>query len=146
MKYTKNFALISLAVALGGCVGTMSYPGIEPLSFRPSGMSPNAAVSVDTLTPTFRWKQPIEDIMTRMDLAVWLVGPDGLPGELYYSEQGFVGNQHTMKIPLAPGIEYFWSVKRSDSTVWATASYAGVSPIGVAWQKGLPFKIKAPAR
>lgn len=148
MKHKQNImALMSVfALLLSGCVGTMSYPGIEPLAFKPSGMNPNGAVSVDSLTPTFKWKQPIEDLMTRMDLAVWFVGADGTPGELYYSEEGFVGSQHTMKKPLAPGVEYFWSVKKSDSTVWATANYVGVSPIGAAWQKGLPFKIKAPAK
>lgn len=124
----------------------MSYPGIEPLSFRASGMNPDGAVVVDSLTPTFRWKQPVADLMSRMDLAVWFVGPDGIPGELYYSKEGFFGDSHTMTQPLAPGVEYFWSVKKSDSTVWATASYVGVSPIGAAWKKGLPFKIKAPLK
>ena len=124
----------------------MSFPTIEPVTFKPSGMSPNGAVLVDSLTPTFEWKQRPEDLMTPMDLAVWFVGPDGAPGELYYSEQGFVGSRHKMKLPLAPGVEYFWSVKKSESTVWATANYVGVSPIGAAWGKGLPFKIKAPAK
>lgn len=124
----------------------MSYPTIEPLTFRPSGMNPNGSVEVDSLTPTFKWKQPLEDLMTRMDIAVWFVGADGTPGEIFYSDEGFVGSQHTMKKPLVPNLEYFWSVKKSDSSVWATASYVGVSPIGAAWQKGLPFKIKAPAK
>jgi len=148
MQNKKKIASLGLCLSLfvGGCVGTMSYPGIEPTSFKPSGMSPNAAVLVDSLTPTFKWKQPVEDVMTRMDIAVWFVGAGGTPGELYYSEEGFVGSQHTMKKPLAPGVEYFWSVKKSDSTVWATANYVGVSPIGAAWQKGAPFKIKAPLK
>lgn len=135
-----------LTLLVCGCVGKMSYPTIEPISFKPSGMSPNGAVDVDSLTPTFKWKRPPEDVMQPMDLAVWYVGKDGTPGELFYSEAAFLGSEHTMKTPLVPGLEYFWSVKRHDSTVWATASYVGVSPIGAAWQKGLPFKIKAPAK
>lgn len=51
-----------------------------------------------------------------------------------------------MTQPLAPGVEYFWSLKKSDGTVWATAGYVGVSPIGAAWKKGLTFKIKAPLK
>jgi hypothetical protein len=123
----------------------MTYPTIEPTSYRPSGMAPAAAVEVDSLTPTFSWKQPPADVMARMDLAVWEVNPDGSPGETYYSVRGFVGNQHTMTKPLEPGTEYFWSVKRSDSFQWAKANYVGVSPLGAAWQNGVPFKIKAPS-
>jgi len=97
-----------IALVVSGCVGNMTYPTIEPTSYRPSGMAPAAAVEVDSLTPTFSWKQPPADVMARMDLAVWEVNPDGSPGETYYSVRGFVGNQHTMTKPLEPGTEYFW--------------------------------------
>jgi len=58
---------------VAGCVGTMSYPGIEPLSFRASGMNPDGAVVVDSLTPTFRWKQPVDDLMSQTLLSGSLV-------------------------------------------------------------------------
>jgi hypothetical protein len=141
---TTALFLAALMVGFTGCVGTLSFPTIEPISYKPSGMSPTSAVLVDSLKPTFKWKQ--QDLTEKMDLAVWFVGPNGAPGELYYSEEGIWGGQQTMQKPLAPGVEYFWSVKKSSSSVWATADYVGVSPIGAAWGKGYPFKIKAPSK
>lgn len=141
---TAVFVLV-VAVALTGCVGTMSYPTFEPISYKPSSMGPAEAIPVDSLTPTFSWRQRAEDVMARMDLAVWQVGPNGSPGEQFYFAQGIIGNQHQITKPLVAGTEYFWSIKRSDSSVWATANYVGVSPLGAAWQNGVPFKIKAPA-
>lgn len=129
-----------------GCVGTTSYPVVEPITFKPSavGLSPNAAVEVDSLTPTFKWKQP--DQMAKYDFAVWYVGAGGAPGEIFHYEEETWGGQYTLQKPLSPGLEYFWSVKKSGTSEWATANYLGFSPIGAAWGKGLPFKIKAPAK
>jgi TonB family protein len=131
-----------VALILTGCVGTMSFPTIEPTSFRPSGMAPNDFIEVDSLTPTFTWRHPN---FTEMDeIAIWQVAPDGSPGETFLYEKNVPGGQYTLKEPLTPGEEYFWSVRPTGSFVWAKANYVGVSPLGAAWQNGVPFRIKAP--
>jgi hypothetical protein len=140
---SKIIALLALvAGALTGCVGNVSYPTIEPLSFKPSAMAPAAAVEVDSLTPTFKWRCP--DPTEKDDLAIWRLAPDGSPGETFVFKRNIPGGQYTLEEPLTPGEEYFWSVKSSGSFIWAKANYVGVSPLGAAWQNGLPFKIKAP--
>ncbi len=144
MRLKKNLPALSLAAAfaLTGCVGNVSYPTIEPLTFKPSAMAPAAAVEVDSLTPTFKWRCP--DPTEKDDLAIWRLAPDGSPGETFIFKRNIVGGQYTLEEPLTPGEEYFWSVKFGGSFIWAKANYVGVSPLGAAWQNGLPFKIKAP--
>jgi len=144
VRLKKNLAALSFAAAfaLTGCVGNVSYPTIEPLTFKPSGMAPTAAVEVDSLTPTFKWRCP--DPTEKDDLAIWRLAADGSPGETFIFKRNILGGQYTLEDPLTPGEEYFWSVKSSASFIWAKANYVGVSPLGAAWQNGLPFKIKAP--
>jgi hypothetical protein len=144
MRSDKILPALSFAAAfaLTGCVGNVSYPTIEPLTFKPSAMAPAAAVEVDSLTPTFKWRCP--DPSEKDDLAIWRLAPDGSPGETFVFKRKILGGQYTLEDPLTPGEEYFWSVKSSASFIWAKANYDGVSPLGAAWQNGLPFKIKAP--
>lgn len=134
--------LVCCAVLLtltSGCVGVAKFPTIEPVTYRPSGVAPQAAVEVHSLTPTFKWK-PAPGV-AEYDFALWLVGPDGSPGEVEYYREKIADTEHTVSKILLPG-EYFWSVKPHGSTVWATASFTQVNPLFVSWGKGLPFRIK----
>lgn len=78
------------------------------------------------------------------DFAVWEVQRDGSVGEVVAQKEGIFGTSYKLEKPLQPDREYYWSVKKSNSSVWATISFVGVSPIGANWGHGQPFKIKTP--
>ncbi len=132
-----------LCLLLTGCVGVAKFPTIEPVSFRPSGMNPQAAVEVHSLQPKFSWK-PYPGA-TSYDLAIWRVGPGDSPGELEYHMESIAETEHSVIKILTPG-DYYWSVKPHDSSVWATASFTNVNPLFVSWGHGLPFRIKIMAK
>lgn len=136
-------SLLFACIVLTGCVGVAQFPTIEPISFRPSGISPQSAVEVHSLQPTFSWK-PMAGVST-YDFAIWSVGPNGALGESEYFVEEVEGPEHKVSKLLLPG-EYFWSVKPHGSTVWATASFTQVNPLFVSFGHGLPFRIKVFAK
>jgi len=132
--------LFTATLLLAGCVGTAKFPIIEPVSYRPSDIHPQNAVPVDTLSPTFSWKTT--DSRQGYDFCIWQVGPDGAPGETYYYKEDIAGTEHVPEKLLEPNGEYFWSVRKHGSTVWATTSFTQFNPLYTSWGKGLPFHIK----
>src|SRR5579883_2803545 len=141
------FAVVSLT----GCVGIRSFPTMEPITYKPSLTSPQGAVQVDTLTPTFKWKQP--DPSATADFVIWKVRSDGLPGDVVYHAENITGGAHTITSPLSLNTEYFWSVCASGTNDWATMKYTTAyvvpTPVvgvgGYSVRRGIPFKIKTPA-
>lgn len=135
--------ILFICIVLTGCVGVAKFPTIEPVSYRPRGSSPQSAIAVHSMSPTFSWKAVAG--VSSYDLAIWRIGADGTPGELEYYVEGIEGTTYTVGKVLLPG-EYYWSVKERGSTVWATASFTNVNPLFVSWGRGLPFRIKIVAK
>ncbi len=149
MRPGRSIAVIVgvVALQLSGCVNIGSYPTIEPLTYRPDLQAPQDPVPVDSLTPTFRWRQP--DPEARADFAIWNVGSGGQPGEIAYHAENLAGGTHTLAAPLMPGTEYFWSVRRAGTNDWAKLKYRewylAPPPIGgLTVPKRVLFKIRTP--
>jgi len=131
---------------MSGCIEVPKFPTIEPVSFRPSSVAARGAVDVDSLTPTFSWKttDAAGGVAENFDFGLWEVLSDGSVGEVVEQKAAIFGTSYKLEKPLLPDREYYWSVKKSSSSVWATVSFVGVSPIGANWGHGMPFKIKTP--
>jgi len=132
-----------IALFITGCVEIPKFPTLEPVSPRPSSISARGAVDVDSLTPSFSWKAAESGggVGDTYDFAIWEVLSDGSVGEVVAQKSGIFGTSYTVEQPLLPDHDYYWSVKKTNSSVWATISFVGVSPIGANWGHGQPFKI-----
>jgi len=130
-------------IFLSGCTLPTYKGGIEPIypGVRTSG---KRYETVDTLTPTFRWKSDVTSPCT-YDFAIWDVGRtitginafEVTKGPAVYYKEALSKPEHTVEIPLGPDTLYFWSVRiRSNGKVssWATFDYS--SWVGVAASEG----------
>jgi hypothetical protein len=138
MKTTLSRALCALAaaalLATGGCAGVsitqvMSYPVIKPEYPMPFVGDSMYSVTVDSLTPTLRWKA--KSGVDKYDVAVW-ESPSQLAGmtitgssieelgdQVFFS-QGIDGQSVTVTPELKPDKLYFWSVRPARTRVWST--------------------------
>ena len=131
-------------IFLYGCTLPAYKGGIEPIypGVRTSG---KMYETVDTLTPTFRWKADVTSPCT-YDFAIWDGGKRvevGLnaytvaKGPAVYYKEALSKPEHTVEIPLGPDSFYFWSVRiRSDGKVSEWAYYDYDQWVGVASSKG----------
>jgi hypothetical protein len=123
------------------------YPGVKTFGKQYE--------TVESLTPTFRWKSVIT-VPCTYDFAIWDLGetlPSGLNGfmvmrgpALYYKE-ALSKPEHTVEIPLAPDTRYFWSVRiRTDGKVseWATYDYHAWLVIAASEGRNWPYNFKTP--
>lgn len=99
-------------------------------------------VTVDTLTPTFRW-QPLKILSNDQstekgvgiienityEIRIWRMVPTEL-GKLVYMRRNLTSTMHRLEIPLEPDIRYLWSVRahfeidgRNRLTEWTMAGY-----------------------
>lgn len=138
--------IVMAGLGLSACVEIPKYPTFEPVSPRPSSVSARGAVGVDSLTPTFSWKAggAAGGFSDTYDFAIWEVLSEGSVGEVVEHKEAIFGTSYTLAKPLQADRDYYWSVRKSGSSVWATISFVGVSPIGANWGHGQPFKIHTP--
>jgi hypothetical protein len=99
---------------LTGCVGVRTFPTIEPVSFKPSLISPNQPVLVDSPTPTFIWRQ--YNPSDKADFAIWSI--DGGAHARYRERDAVVGSRVKLGRTLKPDGDYCWSVRISGSRMW----------------------------
>ena len=135
---------VCLLTLYPSCIEVPKYSTLEPVSPRPVITSARNPVYVDSLTPSFSWKGGSPS--GYYDFCIWEVQADGGIGESVVQKTQIIGTSFKLETPLAPDHEYYWSVKPSDSSVWATITFTGISPLGVNWGSGIPFKIKTPPR
>lgn len=131
-------------IFISGCTLPVYKGGIEPIypGIRTVGKTYE---TIDTLTPTFRWKSDVMSPHT-YDFAIWDGGKRVetdlnafmiAKGPAVYYKEALSKPEHTVEIPLGPDSIYFWSVRiRSNGKVseWATFDY--YQSVGVASSKG----------
>ena len=153
MRHPAIFIIIGLLV-FSGCTLSTFKGGIEPIypGVRSVGKTYE---TVDTLTPTFRWKSDKAGACT-YDFAIWDAGTiieSGLnaftlmKGPAVYYKEALTRPEHTIEIPLGPDSRYYWSARlRCDGKVSAWATYDYHQWLGVAAEKGKnwPFGFKTP--
>lgn len=146
--------LIAGLLFLSGCTIATYKGGIEPIypGVRSLGKSYE---TVDTLTPTFRWKSDAAPSCT-YDFSIWDAGdtvPDGpyvfrlMRGPALYYKEALTKPEHTVELSLGPDSSYFWSVRlRCNGTVspWATYDYNQWLGIAASQGKNWPFGFKTP--
>jgi len=138
---------------LSGCTIHTYKGGIEPIS---PGMNTfgKEYETVDSLTPTFRWKSDAKSSCT-YDFGIWDVGeslPHGtgtmvMRGPALYYKEALFQPEHTVEIPLGPDTLYFWSVRtRCDNKVssWATRDYSRWLIVASSTGQNWPYSFKTP--
>jgi hypothetical protein len=138
---------------LAGCTMPIYKGGIEPIypGVRTFGKTYE---TVETLTPTFRWKSSATSPCT-YDFAIWDVGqsiPAGMgtavtKGPAVYYKEGLATTEHTVEVPLSPDSRYYWSVRtRADGKVsaWATYDYHQWLVIAAAQGYDWPYAFRTP--
>lgn len=147
MKRLIVVMLMSL-VFLGGCVMKTYNGDTKPIYPTPSYMSWIWPTSVDSLSPTFRWKNDSK-VSSTYDFAIWdeelgFRMKSRLP--IYYKE-ALPQPEHKIEVPLAPNTSYVWSVRsRSGDKVsaWATYNYYSFAVVAIGWGTNMLYKFKTP--
>jgi hypothetical protein len=115
---------------LTGCVSYTTYNNLKPISPKPEIYTP---IIVDSLEPVFKWQTKSPD--QKVDLAIWeafksqsvlvMEGAQRLydvKGDVVYNKKGIVGGEHRIEKNLMPDAVYFWSIKPTGTTDWASAN------------------------
>ncbi len=149
-----SLALVAaLALVLAGCGGT-AFPLLKPV--YPEAGNPVSPNEVDSLQPTFRWEPAKEPDMSYDFILyecikttdIWKGTSRTMGRELYYRE-GLTVTEHRIEDPLAPGKEYFWSVRlRKEDKVsrWAVYHYQPDIFLGGVAVRNYPFLFKTPGK
>ncbi len=128
-----TLVLIMGLIIISGCTMPTYKGGIEPI-YPGIRMLGKTYETVETLTPTFRWKSDVTYPHT-YDFSIWDIGKSvgtGLNaymitrGPAVYYKEALSKPEHTVEIPLGPDSVYFWSVRiRSAGKLseWATFDY-----------------------
>jgi hypothetical protein len=139
-----TFVLIVGLISISGCTMPTYKGGIEPV-YPGIRMLGKTYETVETLTPTFRWKSDVTYPHT-YDFAIWDGGKRVetdlnaymiAKGPAVYYKEALPKPEHTVEIPLGPDSVYFWSVRiRSNGKVseWATFDYQ--QSVGLMYSKG----------
>jgi hypothetical protein len=111
----------ALLAAMAGCVAYSTTSGIKPI-YPKTGL---LIQTVDSLQPEFQWRGL--GTGKTYDLAVWdsiKVGEDPVPKRrrMIYERSGIAANLHKLEIQLEPGNFYYWSVRETGTSTWATTS------------------------
>jgi hypothetical protein len=141
-------AVVVAAVFCAALAGCESLPPYLPGSAQPHGpgdplvyttikpISPHnlfglfipfVPVVVDSLQPVFKWQAASPGLTA--DLAIWEAvkshpgGNYDIRGRLVYHKEGLTGEEHRLDKPLDPDTTYFWSIKPTGTTAWATATF-----------------------
>ena len=125
-------------LALAACSWTTIH-GVTPISPEPGISSwTNRPTTVESLQPTFRW-EPVAEQDARYDFIIYesyggLIAAVGR--EVYYRE-ALQEPEHTLKDPLQPKHEYYWSIRvrrRGELSEWSRFDYTSV-PGGCSMRK-----------
>jgi hypothetical protein len=124
---TRACFLLACALWLAGCT---SFTGVKPVF--PEVGNPNYPSAIDTLRPTFEWQAaPGADSYDLIvyegikDESFWEGTKRAVGPEVYYRE-ALPSNRHTIEQDLAPGTEYYWSVrvrKGGKASEWSNYDY-----------------------
>lgn len=146
--------MICAMMVICGCTMPIYRGGIEPI-YPGVRMVGKTYETVDTLTPTFRWKSGAPSGST-YDFAIWDSGKTSVSGlnafevtkgpAVYYKE-GLARPEHTVEIPLGPDSRYFWSVRiRSNGKVsgWAYYDYEQWTGVGSSSGRNWLYNFKTP--
>ena len=126
MKAPRMAVLLALSL-LAGCT---SFAGVKPLF--PEVGNPNFPAAIDTLRPTFEWQavagaQSYDLIVYEgiKEESFWEGTKRAVGREVYYRE-ALPTTRHTIEQDLAPGTEYYWSVrvrKGGEVSEWSVYDY-----------------------
>jgi hypothetical protein len=136
----KRIAVIAVVAAifglsLLGCMTRRKYHIATPILPKPR-YSPNDPVLVDSFRPTFRWSA-LSPGQT-FDFAIWeastrsaTYGTEFVRGQLFYSKSGIIGTEYRIDRDLPPHRPFYWSVKPTGTTEWATydSTFVSFAPI-----------------
>lgn len=119
-----------LLVAAAGITGWTSFAGVKPVF--PEVGNPNFPTAIDTLRPTFEWQAKpgagSYDLIVYEGIkeeSFWEGTKRAVGREVYYRE-ALLSTRHTIEQDLAPGTEYYWSVRirRGDEVSdWSVYDY-----------------------
>jgi len=150
----KIIVMILGLLFIAGCTVPIYRGGIEPVypGVRTVGKTYE---TVDTLTPTFRWKSRAPSGST-YDFAIWdggkttvagLYAYEVTKGPAVYYKEALDKTEHTIEIPLGPDSRYFWSVRiRSNGKAsgWAYYDYEQWFGVGVSSGRNWLYNFKTP--
>jgi hypothetical protein len=152
--------VLTVVLILSGCT-LPSYRGnVRPIS--PGVGAPGFAETVDSLTPTFRWRAdseaPCKDEPPSpcvYDFAIWDQGKavaEGMGtvvefGPTLYRREGLSRPEHTVELALGPDSTYFWSVRiRTGDKVsaWGTYDFHSFAVVTTVRGKNWRYPFKTP--
>jgi hypothetical protein len=148
MKHCAIMTVI-FAFLLLGCT---SFKGIKPI--YPKVGNPNSPKAVDSLTPTFKW-EPSKEPGVTYDFVIYegikeesfWKGTKRAMGRRVYYREGLTETEHTIREPLKPDTEYYWSVRtRNGDKVSEWSLYDYTLFLGTAYMHAgnAPFMFKTP--
>ncbi len=147
---------IACLLLFTGCAGVslldkITYSGIKPVYPMPFVGDTMYEVTVDSLTPTLKWKAQAG--VNQYDVAVWdcssqMAGwkAENRGQRLFYVKQ-ITDTSVTVTPKLEPDHLYLWSVRASDTQVWSTyktSDWLGFTEINPNYSKGLNYKFRTP--
>jgi len=157
----RTSALAFMAVALlSGCTSATYKGNVRPVS--PGVGAPGFADTVDSLTPTFRWKADSKAPCTDdgpspcvYDFAIWDWGEQYAQGTstvfewgpTLYRRERLTRPEHTVELPLVPDSRFLWSVRlRTGDTVsaWGTYDFTSFAVVTVVDGKNWRYPFKTP--
>jgi hypothetical protein len=119
---------------------------------------PITPTPVDSLRPVFKWQAQSPD--RRVDFIIWEAVPvptkgrqalfpilgQYVKGETIYHKEGIIGGEWQLEKDLAPDTPYYWSIRLTGTTSWATASHSFSIILASASYTGEFFMFKTPKR
>lgn len=142
LKVSTLCSIIVTSLLIAACASQQPaaiYQHATPIN--PTDNDPATISTVTTTHPTFRWSGlTTNDLNTNYSLGIWgsvvadtslrgsvlhssSNGPVLMRGELIFKKDQIQGNEFRPDVTLIPGRYYFWSVKPSNSSEWATVRY-----------------------
>jgi hypothetical protein len=140
----RRYGWLVVALLLTGGTGCVMWPipdqtyGLEPVSPKlPRWLFGER--TVESLTPTLKWKPSDQGPGTTYDLIVYEIIGGDIPWKEVYYREGLTMPEHQVEEPLQPGKSYYWSVRaHQDGQVsdWSrftsglcAAALAGAGPL-----------------
>lgn len=143
---------IACLLLITGCAGVsltdyVTYSGIKPVYPMPFIVDSMFEVTVDTLTPTLKWKA--QEGINQYDVAVWDC-PTKVAGRLaedrgqrvFYAKQ-IADTSVTVTPKLEPDHLYLWSVRVSGTQAWSTYKTTNWKEY-TSYSAGLNYKFRTP--
>jgi hypothetical protein len=151
MKMTFMTLVPCAMVMVSGCIAIKTYTGPSPVKPRQLFfLSPVQGVTVDSLRPTFKWRETHPG--ARYELAIWENlndehdggRADARKGPLVCSVKDLRVTEYTIGMDLLPDESYYWSVREVGGE-WMNVNFFIFGYGGYARYRNWPFLIRTPS-